>query len=265
MCDGACEPADADGPDSDARVFATSLARARKRAAADANAAALHVATRSRWWEVDALCCGFRHFFGVLGDQNFQIFCPNLVVAVASAAFFVLGCLGLLVTAPFYAARHRERVSFVAFVTTRRLITSEAAGVDLCALPGPVRVTVHDVDDIAAAEASSEGCCCEGTSAVSIFNKDPFTGQRRIVEDCCGNEHYAPRDSAILFIKDAGGLAAAIELARRAGGHAAYNAAFGAAYGAAYGRRSEEAIIARAVNAAAASTAAAIAATGAPK
>ena len=204
-CDGACEPADSDDPHSDKRVFAASLARARALAAVDA--AELLVARRSCWWEVDAWCAASKPLF-VVG----LVCAPTLITAAVSAVACGLGCLMLFVSAPYWAAHHRERVSFAAVVTTRRLITSEEVGVDLFAHPGPARTKAQEVKDFAAAEASS-ACCCEGTGEVQLFIKDPATGQRRKKKGCCGEESNAPPDGIIPCVEDARGLADAIERA----------------------------------------------------
>ena len=139
-------------------------------------------------------------------------------MGIPAAVACGLGCLALLASAPFCAARHRKRVSFAAVVTTRRLVTSEEVGVDLFAHPGSVRTKSQEVKDFAAAEASS-ACCCEGTGEVRIFIKDPETGQRRMVSGCCGEEFNAPPDDVISCVEDARGLAAAIERARLTGAH----------------------------------------------
>ena len=139
-------------------------------------------------------------------------------MGIPAAVACGLGCLALLASAPFCAARHRERLSFVAVVTTRRLVTSEEVSVDLFAHPGSVRTKSREVKDFAAAEASS-ACCCEGTGEVQLFIKDPATGQRRKEKGCCGEEYNAPPDDVISCVEDARGLAAAIERARLTGAH----------------------------------------------
>ena len=205
-CDGACEP-DEDGALSDARVFTASLARARAVAAADAGAAELCVARRSLWWEVGAW----------MSMMCAPTLLTTVVSAVACGLSCGLGCLVLLASAPYWAAHHRERVSFAAVVTTRRLVTSEEVGVDLFAHPGAVRTIAQGFRDYAAAKVS-EGCC-EGTGEVHIFIKDPETGQRRMVSGCCGVERNAPPDRVISCVEDARGLADAIERARLTGAY----------------------------------------------